>query len=246
MRENVGDKGEQAGGADVAQRGNHQHGEDFFGDDGVAHAGNQIFDGDGAFAKEFFHQIVIAFGNHFDQFFVRGFGFVGERGGNFFDGGLAVAIGLVHVGLHGHQVDHAAKTFFRADGKLQGHDVAAKNRFQRFHGAFEAGELAIHPGEHKRAGDIVLGAVIPNFFGGNLRADVRVHSDQGGIRGDQRSFGFGDERGISGQVDEINFDVSAGAQRARPFGVGQPGLNGNFSRDFFFVPVGGGTAVRNF
>src|SRR6267154_725722 len=175
-----------------------------------------------------------------------GFCFVGERGGNFFYGGLAVAIGFVHVGLHGDQINYAAKPFFGADGELQRDDVAAEDGLQRFHGALEAGELAVHPSEDKGAGDVVLGAVIPNFFGGDLGADVGVDGDQRGVGSDQRGFGFGDEGGISGKVEEINFNVAALAKRAGPFGVGQAGLNGNFSLNFLFVPIGGGAAFRNF
>jgi len=44
-----------------------------------------------------------------------------------------------------YEINYAAKTFFGADGELQGDDVAAKDGLQRFHGALEAGEFAIHP-----------------------------------------------------------------------------------------------------
>ena len=175
-----------------------------------------------------------------------GFGFVGECGGNFFDGRLAVAVWFVHVGLHGYEIDYAAKTFFGADGELQGDDVAAEDGLEGFHGALEAGEFAVHPGEDKGAGYVVLGAVIPNLFGGDLRADVGVDGDERGVGGDQRGFCFGDEGGISGKVEEIYFYIAALTKRAGPFGVGQAGLNRNFSLDFFFVPISGGATFRNF
>jgi len=45
----------------------------------------------------------------------------------------------------------------------------------------ETGEFAVHPGEHESAGNVVLRAVSPNFFRGDLRADVGVYGDERGI-----------------------------------------------------------------
>src|SRR5208283_2605845 len=84
------------------------------------------------------------------------------------------------------------------------------------------------------------------FFGRDLSADVGVHGDQGGVSGDEGSFGFGDERGIAGEIEEIDLDGTARGERAWPFGVSEARLDGDFARDFFFVPVRGGGAFRNF
>ena len=65
-------------------------------------------------------------------------GVVGEGRGNFLDGDLAVAVGLVEMSLHGHQINYAAESAFVADGKLQRDNVAPENLFQRFHGALKA------------------------------------------------------------------------------------------------------------
>src|SRR5208283_6195916 len=92
----------------------------------------------------------------------------------------------------------------------------------------------------------VLGAIIPDSFGGDLSADVGVHGDESGVRSDQGSFGFGDESGIPGEIEELNLDGIARAKSAGPFGMGQSRLDGDFARDFFFVPVRGGSAFRNF
>ncbi len=246
MREAIGDKGEQAGGSDVVQRGDHQYGENLFGDDGFAHAGNQVLNRDRAFAEKFIHQFVIAFGDHLDEFFVRFFCFVSERGGNFLDRRLAFAIGLVHVRFHADEIDDAAEAALGADRQLQSDDVAAEHLLKRFHRALKAGKFAVHPGEDERARNVVLGAVIPNFFRGDLRADVSIDGDQRGIGADEGGFRFVDESGVAGEIDEIDFNFVAGAEGARPFGVGEAGLNRNFSADFFFVPVGGGGAFRNF
>jgi len=58
------------------------------------------------------------------SFFMRFLGVVGQCGGNFFHRGLAVAIGLVNMGLHGHQINDAAESSFRADRQLKRDDVA--------------------------------------------------------------------------------------------------------------------------
>src|SRR5229473_7059307 len=250
VRENVGEESEQAGSADVVERGSHQDGKDFFGDDGFADGGDEVVDGNGAFAEKLFHHFVVAFGNHFDKLFVGFLGFVGERSGDFFDGGLTVAIGLVDVRFHSYQINDAAESFFAADGHLERNHVAAKNFLERFHRTLETGKLAVHPGEHKGAGYVVLRAIVPDFFCGDLGADVRVDGDQRGIGGNERGFGFSDESGIPREIDQIDFNFVGGSRGAgrggRPFGMSETGLNGDFSGDFFLVPIRGGAAFGHF
>src|SRR5208282_4735845 len=69
---------------------------------------------------------------------------------------------------------------------------------------------------------------------------------KGGIGGDEGGFCFGDESGVAGKIEEIDFYVGAFAEGAGPLGVSEAGLNGDFSGNFFLVPVAGGAAVRNF
>ncbi len=148
--------------------------------------------------------------------------------------------------FHGHQVDDPAESLLASNGHLQRHHRAPKCFLQRFHRPFKAGEFAVHPGKHKGPGDIVFGAVIPHFFRGDLRAGMRVDGDERGIGGDQRSFRFGNECGIAGEVEKIDFDGVAATERAGPFRIRQPRLNGDLPRDLFFIPIGGGAALRNF
>ena len=185
MREYIREEGEQAGAAHVARGRNHQHGNNLFRDDGLANRGNQIFDGNRTFAEKFLHHFVVALGDHLDEFFVRFLGFVHQRVGNMVNGGFAIAIRRVEMRFHGHQVDNSAKSLLASDRHLQRHYRAAKRFLQRFHRSLEAGQLAVHPGEHKGAGNIVFGAVIPNFFSGDLRAGVCVDGNERGIGGDQ-------------------------------------------------------------
>src|SRR5258706_3756952 len=238
VRERVSKKSEQAGGADIAQRGGHQHGEDFFSHNGFANGRDEIVDGDGAFAEKLFHHFVVAFGDHFNKFFVSFLSVISESGGDFFDGRFSIAAGSVDTRFHGYKINDAAKSFFAADGHLQGDYVAAENFLEGFHGAFETGEFAVHPGEHEGAGNVVLRAVIPNFFGGDLRADVGVYGDERGIGGDERGFGFGDERGITGEIDEDNFDIfgrfGAVVVSSVPISIGENRLNVDHSADVIF------------
>ena len=147
--------------------------------------------------------------------------------------------------MHGDQIDHAFETFLLADGQLDRNYAAAENILQRFHGALEAGQFAIHPVDDEGAGDIVFGGEIPDFFGDHLHAGGGVDENQRGIGGDQRGFGFVDEGAVARSVEQIDFDFIGGAG-GLPFGEGDGGLNGNFSGDFFFVPVGDGGAFVDF
>src|SRR5258706_5244983 len=70
VREDVSEEGEQAGSANVMDRGGHQDGEDFFGDDGLSNGGDEGVGGGGTFPEKLFHHFVVAFGGHFDQLFV--------------------------------------------------------------------------------------------------------------------------------------------------------------------------------
>ncbi len=119
VRENVSKKSEQAGGADIVQRGSHQHGKDFFSDDGFADGGDEIVDGNGAFAEKLFHHFVVAFGDHFNKFFVGFLGVISKGSGDFFNGRFSITAGSVEVRFHGHEINDAAESFFAPYGHLQ-------------------------------------------------------------------------------------------------------------------------------
>src|SRR5438034_7048970 len=203
MRKNVGKKCEQAAVANIVSGRNHQYRNNFFSDDCFAYTGDQVPNRNCAFAEEFFHQLVIAFGHKFDQFFVSFLCIFGERGGNFFNLWFSIAIGSVEVCLHRNEIDHAAKSAFRTDRQLQRDHATAKGLLQGFHGALETCQFAVHPGEHECSRNIVFQAEVPIFFGGYLCADVCVDSDQCRIGGDQGSLGFVDEGAVTGEIEEI-------------------------------------------
>ena len=130
----------------------------------------QILDGKRALLKKLLHQLVVALGDHLDQLFVRLLGRLGHVRGNLFDLGAAVAVRRVDQRLHGHQIHHAAKIFFRADGQLHRHHAAAESLLHRFQRAVEIGQLAVHPVDHNGARQFVLGAVVPHLFRDHLHA----------------------------------------------------------------------------
>ena len=227
---------EQRAAADVVQRRGQHHRIDALGLKSFAQPFHQVLHRQRAFLEEFLHQRVVALGHHLHQRFVRHLGGFGEFRGNLFDFRLAVAVGRVHVRLHGDQVDHAAKIFLRADRQLHGNHVAAKHARDRLHGAFVARQLTVHPVDRERARQVVLGRVVPDLLRYHLHARERVHHDQRRVGRHQRRARIVDERAVARRVQKINsyfFRLAAG----RPFGVGLARVNRDLPRDFFLVPV---------
>src|SRR5207253_10774326 len=98
----VHDEIHQLVGDDVAQGRREQHGEQLVLADGIVQSGNQILFGNRAFVEEFFHQLVVAFGNQLDQLFVRLLGGAGQIGGDLTFLAFSVSAELVSVSLHTH------------------------------------------------------------------------------------------------------------------------------------------------
>ncbi len=173
---------------------------------------------------------------------MRGFGFFGEIGGNFFHFCLAIAIRRVRQSFHCDEIDHASECFFRANRQLQRHNATPKDLPQRIKRAFVTRQFPVHPIDHECARLVVLGRIVPGFFRHYLNAVRGVDKNQRRIGGDQRGFRFIDERGIARRIEEIDFDFFRLAWRL-PFGKGEPAIDRDFSRDFFFVPVSDGRTV---
>jgi len=84
------------------QRGGAEHGEHTPLRDLLAQSAHDVFDRQGTFGKELFHQLVLAFGDELDESFMGFLGGGGHGGGDFADLASAVAIGRVVKGLHGN------------------------------------------------------------------------------------------------------------------------------------------------
>jgi len=119
---------EQAGGADVAERGSHQDGEDFLGDNGFADGGNKVRGWEWCLPRKNSSIISSSPRRSFRRVFRElSLASAGESRGNLFDGGFAVAIGSVECAFMATKVDNATETPFRADRQLESDDVAAEN-----------------------------------------------------------------------------------------------------------------------
>ena len=113
MRKNIGKERQQATVPDVMRSRNHQHRNNLFRDDRLAHAGNQILDGNRPLAEKLLHQLIVAFGHHLYQPLVRFFGIFCQRGGNFVDLRFAVSVRRIKMRFHRNQVNYAAKSTLR-------------------------------------------------------------------------------------------------------------------------------------
>ena len=85
-----------------------------------------------------------------------GFAFLRHVGGDRNFAALAVAVGMVGVGLHSDQVDYAAELFFRADGKMDGDRGAAQDGLDTLQSSLKAGTFAIEAVDDYGAGQLEL------------------------------------------------------------------------------------------
>ena len=199
-------------------------------------AGDDVLLGDGSGVEELAHQLVIAFGDEFDEGFVRGFGLLGHVGGDLFDAGASVAADLIVVGLHLDEIDDALEVLFGSDGELDGDDVAAEGGGERLHDALEVGALAVHAGADDDAGQVEFFGKVPDLLGDDLDAGDRIDDDERGIDGGQGQLGFMDEHVEAGSIDEVDLGFA-------PLDGGERGGDGHLPGDFFLVVVGDGGAV---
>jgi hypothetical protein len=227
---------------DVFQAGSSQNGEEALRQHRFAQPLVQIFHRQRALLEKLLHELVVALGDHLDQLFVPFFRGIGQFGGDLLHLGAAIAVGLVEVGLHRHQIDHAVEILFLADRQLHRHRAAAEHLLNRRERALEIGQIAIHPVHHEGARQAVLGAVVPYLFGDHLDAGHGVDQDQRGIGNGEGSFRFSNERAVARRIEQIDLDGFT-ASGGGPFHVGEAGLNTDFSGDLFLVPVRRGRAI---
>ncbi len=191
---------------------------------------------DGSGVEELTHERVIAFGDEFDEGFMGGLGLLGHVGGDVFDAGASVASDFVVVGLHLDQIDDALEGFFRADGELDGDDVASEGAGERLHDALEVGALAVHAGadDDARQGERI--GEVPDLLGNHLDAGDGIDDDKGGIDGGHGQFGLMHEHVEAGRVDDVELVLA-------PLDGGERGGDGHLAGDLFFVVIGDGGAV---
>ena len=208
---------EEVVGADVAQAAGVEYREDAVFADGLVERGDQMLFGDRALAEELFHEFVFAFGDDFDERFVRGFGVVHDGVGDLAHFAVAVAIRRVEEGLHGDEVDYSVKALGVDDGKLDGDDLAAPALLHGLNHGLAAdagvclGMVDLVDDDHAR--EVHLGGILPDAVGDGFEAGLRVDDDKRGFDGEHGGARLVQKHVEAGRVEEIDLG-------AAPFGVG--------------------------
>ena len=201
----IHDEVHDAVGADIAETAAENHREDLVFPDGIVQRRNQVFFAEGAGLEELLHQLVIAFGNQFNQPLVRFEGLIFQIGRDLGLFPLAVATHLVGVSLHADEVDDARETFFAADGQLDRNHIAAKCGGQGFKHAIGVGAVAVHTIDDDQAGRLVLFAIIPDALGDDLHSSDAIDHDDGGVDHGEDHLGFVHEHIEAGGVEDVDF-----------------------------------------
>ena len=185
MRNRLGQEIQDRFAADVVQPARGQHRKQPVLTHRFAQSLLQVLDGQRSLLEKLLHQRVVALGHHLHQLLVPFARRVGEFGGDLLHLRAAVAVGLVEMGLHRHQVHHAAEALFRADRQMHGHRAAPEHLVDRCERTAEIGQFAVHPADHERPRHPVFRAVVPHFFRHHLHPGHRLHQNQGRIGGTQ-------------------------------------------------------------
>src|SRR6185437_3215641 len=226
------DEVEKVVGGDVGAAAREEDGENAVFADCFMKRRDEMVLGDGALLKEFFHQLVLAFGDELDKCFMGGLGLGGEVGGHFAAPAASVAIRRVEVGRHGYKIDDSVEALRIGNGELDGSAGAApafvKILDERGEAAAAAGLWVVHLVKHDDAWNGVLLGVAPDALGDGLNSVLGIHEDDGGFYWEQSGAGFVAEHMEAGSVDEIDFF-------ALPFREGNGVLHGQAAGEFFFV-----------
>ena len=205
-------------GADIAQARAENYRENLVLANGVVQRRDQVFLRDGSLFEELFQQRVVALGHQFHQLFVLGLGLVFHVGGNLGFFPLAVAAQFVGVGLHGDQIDHAAKVFLFPNGQFQRDHRTPEGVGQRFQHTLRIGALAIHAAGHNQPRRLIFLAVVPHPLGHHFHAGDAVHDHDRRIHHRQHQLGLVDKHVEPGRIHDIDF-------RFAPLHVRQAGGN---------------------
>jgi hypothetical protein len=131
------------------------------------------------------------------------------------DRDLLAAPVAVLVGLHVHEVDHAANLVLGPDRDLGRHDMRAEGVLEGVQRAVEVGPLAVEHVHVHEARDAELLRALPEALRADLDAEHAVDDEHGGLAHPQRAQRVGDERGLAGCVDEVDLHVPPFERRER-------------------------------
>ena len=224
----------------VAEGGTQQHRHDVAGNGGLADAGDDFFFGKGLAGKVLFEQGFVFLGHGFQHLVMLFVVKILHVGRHVFNAEFRALGAFVKTdGMPAHQIHHAFKFVFAADGQLQRHGLGAKAVVNHLHAAEEVGADTVHLVHKADAGDIVAVSLTPHGFRLGFHAGNSVEHAHGTVEHAQRTFHFNGEVHVAGGVDDVNAAVLPEA------GGGGRG-NGNAAFLFLLHPVHGGGAVVRF
>ena len=226
--------------AHVAEGRTQQHRHDVAANGGLADAGNDFFLGQRFAAKVLFEQHFVFFCHGFKHFVMLFVVQILHVGRHVFNGEFRTLGGLVKTdGLAKHQIYHAFKLVFAADGQLQGHGLGAQTVADHVHAAEEVGTDTVHLVHKADTRNIVAVSLTPHGFRLGFNTGNGVEHAHGTVEHAQRAFNFNGEVNVAGGVDDVDAAVFPEA------GGGGRG-NGDAAFLFLLHPVHGGGAVVRF
>src|ERR1017187_5349878 len=158
--------------------------------------------------------LVVILGNGFDQLRVKRLGLFLQVRGNV----AYLVFGADRVifpddGLHGDQIDHAAKLVFLSYGDLNRDRFRVEALAQGIDGMLEIGAHLVDLVDETNSRDAVLVRLPPDFFRLRLYAMHRVKYSDGAVEHAQRAFHLGGKVHVTGRIDNVDANVVPGTGR---------------------------------
>ncbi len=197
---------------------------------------DQIFFGNRSLLEELLHQFVVALRHQFDQLFVCFLRLRSHIGRDLRLLALAAPSQFVRVGLHAHQVDHAAQILLAPDRQLNRNHIPPERMDQRLQHALRIRPVAVHAVHHNQPRRLVLFAIVPHPLCHYFHAGHAVHHHDRRIHHRQHQLGLVDKHVEPGRIDHVDL-------RLAPLHVCRGCRNRHFARDLFFVVIGHRRAV---
>ncbi len=187
----------------------------------------------------FFHQIVIAFCNGFQQDLTVFLGFFHVFFRDGFEFFILAQFVPVNNGLHLHQVDQTHEAVFSAHGNLDGNRIGTQTVFHHLDYVEEVGPGGVHFVHISDTGNIVFFRLTPYGFGLGFNTALGAEYSHRAIQYTQGTFYFNGEVNVARGVDDVN-------GMAFPMAGRSSGSNRNTTFLFLYHPVHGGSPIMNF
>jgi len=230
--------------AHIFQRRSGEHGVQLEADGGGAEGVAQFLLGGFLGVEIFLHQVVICFGDFFDEivppFFVSLF-FLGRNG--LFEDALAAILVVADGVIQGDppdQVDHPLEGVALADGNLHGHGRCAQALADGVEAEIEVRADLVHLVDEADARNVVLGGLPPDGFGLGFDPFLAVEHGDRAVEHAQGSLDLGGKIDVTGRVDQVDGIALAVAV---PRAGGGGGIDGDAAFLLFLVEVHDGGSL---